>query len=152
MRQHDTHNEPLIINALEDEDTSSTSLEFPPYAEQTTTDLTHNFAEVKVYKRRWWILAVYCMTLVTQGLLWNTWAPIGAALYIVYQWQPSFLALVLCMGCIGMAISAFPSTYIMEKKGTSVILGQHCCSCFNTTLQRMDNIYTYYTRSCSTSQ
>lgn len=97
----------------------------------------------KVYRRRWWILAVFSITASVQNVLWNTWPPIGDTMLIAYGWQPSFLALCLCMCSIGISLCTFPFMYIIETRGKARAF-LHYSSYFNVSVLRMAFGYAYF--------
>ena len=51
----------------------------------TSTDLP----QLKVYKRRWYILAVFCGLACHQCIVWNTFGPIETAVEYAYGWPDS---------------------------------------------------------------
>lgn len=73
--------------------------------------------EPTVYRRRWWLLAVFSLSAMTQSMLWNTWPPIGDALLITYDWSAAFLALLLCMCSVAVLFCTLPFMYIVETQG-----------------------------------
>ena len=87
-----------------------------------TTSHTH----ITVYKRRWWILTVFCLLSLNQGLLWNTWSPIGDAMLIGFGWKDSFLALCLWTCCIAVAVISFPAMYMIETRGLGYCFVASC--------------------------
>ena len=70
-----------------------------------------------VYKRRWWILFVFCFCSVTQSTLWNTWSPILDSMQIAYDWTDSFTALLLGSADVGYMVMTFPLMFLVENKG-----------------------------------
>ena len=85
---------------------------------------------LKVFKRRWWILTVFCFVNATQSVLWNTWSPIGDAMLICYDWKASFLALCLCGSSISVAVMSLPVMYIVETRGKFLTFLLSCLSLF----------------------
>ena len=77
----------------------------------------HEHFHAVVFKRRWWILFVFCLCALTQSLLWNTWSPILDAMLIAYDWKDSFIALLPALANGGYVIMAFPLMYIVETRG-----------------------------------
>ena len=73
--------------------------------------------EVKVYKRRWFILIVFCFNGVLQNLIWNTWGPIEATARAVYKWDGYVIDLMAAWGGIPFCITLVPFSWIMDVKG-----------------------------------
>ncbi|XP_067937108.1 solute carrier family 49 member 4-like [Watersipora subatra] len=76
--------------------------------------------ETKVYKKRWYMLTVFCIIAFVQGLLWNTWSPLGDALLVGFGWTDDFLAFSLAMSGLGIVTCTFPVIYLIEKKDLRV--------------------------------
>ena len=75
--------------------------------------------EVKVYKRRWFILIVYSINAILQSLIWNTWGPIEATARAVYKWDDYVIDLMSAWGGIAFCISMVPFAWLMDVKGKS---------------------------------
>jgi hypothetical protein len=73
--------------------------------------------EVIVYKRRWFILLVYCCNAVLQTTIWNTWGPIEATARAVYKWDSYVIDLMAAWGGITFCITMIPFSWIMDVKG-----------------------------------
>ena len=73
--------------------------------------------EVKVYKRRWFILIVFCINGVLQNVIWNTWGPIEATARAVYKWDGYVIDLMAAWGGIPFCITLVPFAWIMDVKG-----------------------------------
>ena len=76
--------------------------------------------EVKVYKRRWYILLVYCINGVLQNAMWNTWGPIEATARAVYKWDDYVIDLMAAWGSLTFCITMVPFAWIMDVKGKYV--------------------------------
>ena len=74
--------------------------------------------EVKVYKRRWYVLAVYCAVCILQSLIWNTWGPIQATARAVYHWEDYQIDLLAAWGGITYCFTMAPFAWLMDVKGT----------------------------------
>ncbi|CAD5114944.1 unnamed protein product [Dimorphilus gyrociliatus] len=61
---------------------------------------------VKVYKRRWYILALFSLATATQGGIWSTWGPISKSAEVAFNWTQSDIALLTSWGPIAYLISA----------------------------------------------
>ncbi|XP_028395717.1 solute carrier family 49 member 4 homolog [Dendronephthya gigantea] len=72
---------------------------------------------VKIYKRRWYILLMYCLKSMLQNMMWNTWGPIQATARAVYDWDDYVIDLMAAWGCITFCIAITPFAWIMDVKG-----------------------------------
>ena len=73
--------------------------------------------EIKVYKRRWYILAVFCLMNFSQNIVWNTWAPISASAKEAFGWDDATIALQTNWGPIAFILSAILFGWLMDSKG-----------------------------------
>ncbi|XP_041371393.1 solute carrier family 49 member 4 homolog isoform X2 [Gigantopelta aegis] len=73
--------------------------------------------DIKVYRRRWYILLVYSLFAGTQGGVWNTWGPISTSAYDVFGWGSSDISLLTDWGPISYLISAGFFSWMIETKG-----------------------------------
>ena len=107
--------------------------------------------ELHVFKRRWYILAVFCglschqvKSAVAwksggnfQALVWNTWGPIESGAQFAFGWSPATVAMFANWGTIMFLVSVVPLSKMIEvcECGDSCITlaGQpspHCSFCF----------------------
>ncbi|MPC22600.1 Disrupted in renal carcinoma protein 2 [Portunus trituberculatus] len=76
--------------------------------------------EVKVYKRRWWILFLFAGMGFMQCAVWNTWGPITATVKTAYpKWDDAEIALLSMWGTITMITGLVPMTILLQAKGES---------------------------------
>jgi len=73
--------------------------------------------EIKVYKRRWYILFVYCVLSFTQATLWNTWGPIAQTSESAFGWTDADIALFTNLGPIAFLFVVFLISWIVDTKG-----------------------------------
>ena len=73
--------------------------------------------EVTIYKKRWYILLMYCLIAILQNVMWNTWGPIQATARAVYDWDDYVIDLMAAWGCITFCIAMIPFAWIMDVKG-----------------------------------
>lgn len=73
--------------------------------------------ETAVYKKRWWMLFVYCFTATAQGMIWNTWAPLTGAAVIGFQWTEGQITALQALSGLVYIVAAFPILYVIEKYG-----------------------------------
>ncbi|XP_069185946.1 solute carrier family 49 member 4 homolog [Procambarus clarkii] len=79
--------------------------------------------EVKVYKRRWWILFLFAGIGFMQCAVWNTWGPITSSVKIAYpNWDDAEVALLSMWGTITMIMGLAPMTLLLQTKGIRVAL------------------------------
>ena len=52
--------------------------------------------ETRVYAKRWYILTVFSVLGILQGMIWNSFGPISASLLAVFcpDWSPATIALL----------------------------------------------------------
>ena len=79
--------------------------------------LPANAGETVVYKRRWYILTVYCCVCALQGVLYNTWGPIQDTARAVYRWDDYVIDLIAAWGCIAFCLTMVPFAWLMDVKG-----------------------------------
>ena len=80
-----------------------------------------NERKCKVYKRRWYILFVFTLTSIVSNMMWNTWGPIQRPCRLVFGWEKWTVLLLSSLGAIGPIMGAFPSTWLMDRKGILLI-------------------------------
>lgn len=56
--------------------------------------------EIKVFKRRWYILGVFCLLACHQCIVWNTFGPIESSLIYAYNWTSFEAPMMANWGCI----------------------------------------------------
>ena len=83
--------------------------------------------ELRVFKRRWYILAVFCglschqvnshqnlLRKQFQALVWNTWGPIESGAQFAFGWTPSTVAMFANWGTIMFLVSVVPLSKMIE--------------------------------------
>ena len=70
-----------------------------------------------VYRRRWYVLAVFCYSGIIQATIWNTWGPIAEATNVVLDWNGSNIALLTSLSTLSNIITGLPVCMLMDKKG-----------------------------------
>jgi len=75
--------------------------------------------QTRVYLRRWYILAVFSILGVLQGMIWNSFGPISTSLLAVLcpYWTNATLALLGNWGNIMYIIPVVPVLWFFETKG-----------------------------------
>ena len=75
----------------------------------------HN--KCKVYKRRWYILAVFSVVAALNNLIWNTWGPIQGTSQVVFGWDSTTITLLADWGPISFVLAVVPMCWLMDVKG-----------------------------------
>ncbi|OWF43789.1 disrupted in renal carcinoma protein 2 homolog [Mizuhopecten yessoensis] len=88
----------------------------------SAVDLKEAEPDIAVYRRRWYILAVYSLVTFTQAALWNTWGPIAVSCQKVFGWNDTILALLPNWGPIGFLLSEWMFSWSMDVHGIRL-----CC-------------------------
>ncbi|CAL1545971.1 unnamed protein product [Lymnaea stagnalis] len=73
--------------------------------------------EIHVYKRRWYILAVYSLFAFTQALIWNTWGPIATTSEEAFGWSDANVAWLTNWGPVSFVLVGFLFPWILQVKG-----------------------------------
>lgn len=75
--------------------------------------------EVKVYLKRWYILAVFSVLGILQGMIWNSLGPVSESVLAVFcpYWTESTMALFGNWGNIMYIIPVVPVLWFFEVKG-----------------------------------
>lgn len=104
---------------LDDQDTDRVNiLPGPNWSPRNTSDDDSNpQAAVKLYPRRWYILAIFASLCALQGGIWNTWGPISSSSEKVFGWSDADIALLSNWGPIAYIVSAAPFAWLMDVKG-----------------------------------
>ncbi|XP_013413057.1 disrupted in renal carcinoma protein 2 homolog [Lingula anatina] len=91
---------------------------FPPVPSPATTTVgpDKHFTPV-YYKRRWYIVFVYCVFSLIQSVIWNTWGPITVSAEYVFDWNDRTIDLLSNWGPISYLLTSLGFTWIMDEKG-----------------------------------
>jgi len=73
--------------------------------------------ETKVFKRRWYILALYSLLCCHQCTVWNTYGPITKAVMYAYDWPNSTIAMMANWGTIIFCLFTLPILWMQQKCG-----------------------------------
>lgn len=71
----------------------------------------------KIYKRRWYILAVFSVVAALNNLIWNTWGPIQGTSQVVFGWDSTTITLLADWGPISFVVTVVPMCWLMDMKG-----------------------------------
>lgn len=75
--------------------------------------------EIRVYKRRWYVLILFSLLAFTQGSFWITWGPIAASSEYAFGWTDADIALYANWGPIAFIVTALVMSWIVDVKGKS---------------------------------
>ena len=73
--------------------------------------------ESRVYKRRWYILILFCLMAGTQGGVWNTFGPISTTAEDAFGWSNDDIGLLTNWGPISFIVGMVPLIWALERKG-----------------------------------
>ena len=76
---------------------------------------------IKVYKRRWYILALFTLLNTAGNILWNTWPPIQETCQLVFGWTKTNVLIIGAVQAVGSIISVVPSSWLLDTKGKRYI-------------------------------
>ncbi len=80
-------------------------------------DNSNQYDVLKSYKRRWYILALWCAAGFANFEIWNTWGPIQNTAKYVFDWETSEISLLVNLGLITLIIFPPVFVYVIEKFG-----------------------------------
>ena len=95
---------------------------------RVVSQLNSSSDHVLVYNKRWYILFVFALLCVGQGIMYNTWAPIQSTARAVYQWEAFMIDLMPALGCIAPCFTIVPLGWMMDVKGTEISYHQALAS------------------------
>ncbi|KAK6186018.1 hypothetical protein SNE40_008137 [Patella caerulea] len=82
--------------------------------------------EIKVYKRRWYILLLFSCFAAAQGGMWNTWGPISDSSKDAFGWNDGDIALLSNWGPIAYLISGIFFSWMIDVKGLRLAVVTSC--------------------------
>ncbi|XP_050395913.2 solute carrier family 49 member 4 isoform X2 [Patella vulgata] len=82
--------------------------------------------EIKVYKRRWYVLLLFSCFAAAQGGIWNTWGPISDSSKDAFGWNDGDIALLSNWGPISYLISGIFFSWMIDVKGLRVAAVTSC--------------------------
>ena len=77
--------------------------------------------ELKVYRRRWYILLLYSLLACTQSAVWNTFSPISSTVEDAFGWKDSTIALFSNWGPISYLLAGVFFSWVLDVKGQCVM-------------------------------
>lgn len=90
----------------------------PPVYNSVNTE--SSVANVKSYRRRWWILAMFSSLSLVQSLTWITWSTIPESAKAVFHWNDGTIALLADWGNIPFVILGIPICWFLNNKGLRI--------------------------------
>ena len=69
---------------------------------------------LKVYKRRWYILGLFCLLACHQCVVWNTFGPIESSMQYAYHWSNSTAPMMANWGAIMFCAAVVPLSKLVE--------------------------------------
>ena len=89
-----------------------------PVVNASTEDIDRmTVSNIKVYKRRWYILMLFTLLNATGNILWNTWPPVQETCQLVFGWNKTNLLIIGALQALGSIISIVPSAWLLDTKG-----------------------------------
>ncbi|KAJ8307424.1 hypothetical protein KUTeg_015508 [Tegillarca granosa] len=73
------------------------------------------------YKRRWWIVFIYCSCVAAQVIFYNSFGPITESTEGYFGWTDGMIGLLANWFCIAVICGMFPLSYLIQKKGNVYI-------------------------------
>ncbi|XP_015765955.1 PREDICTED: disrupted in renal carcinoma protein 2 homolog [Acropora digitifera] len=73
--------------------------------------------DLRVYKRRWYIIFVYFLCAALNGMKWNTWSPIQGTAQVAFGWSDGTITLLVAWSPIVFTIILAPVSWLMDAKG-----------------------------------
>ena len=73
--------------------------------------------EIKIYRRRWYVLFVFAAETLIYNMAWNTWAPIQEPCKIAFDWTDFDLLLLTSWAPISLVLTSAAFAWLMDTKG-----------------------------------
>ena len=91
--------------------------DYTPRESEEETDTLSKGSPGRVYKRRWYVLIVYCSVGFANYIAWNTWDPIQKSAKYVFGWNNGIISLLADWGLFTLII--FPPFYaaLLKRHG-----------------------------------
>ena len=83
----------------------------------TTVSPRPSETDLAVYKRRWYILFMFCAVACMNGTVWNTWGPIAVSAEPALGWTNGNIAIVSICACISGTVATPVCSWLLEVKG-----------------------------------
>ena len=99
--------------------TESSALIEPTSEQSTKENEPLSTVNIRVYKRRWYILAVFTSLNAVGNIIWNTWPPIQETCQLVLHWTELNVLIIGALQALGSIISVLPSAWLLDTKGNN---------------------------------
>ncbi|XP_046553132.1 solute carrier family 49 member 4 homolog [Haliotis rubra] len=103
-----------------DRKSSESSIDIHTSASQEAGNVTQDDVNVKLYKRRWYMLVVFSLMSGTQSFVWNTWSPISTSSEVAFGWNDGVISLMANWGPITYFIGMPIFAWMLDMKGLRV--------------------------------
>ncbi|XP_046553131.1 solute carrier family 49 member 4 homolog [Haliotis rubra] len=103
-----------------DRKTSESSIDIHTSASQEAGNVTKDDVNVKLYKRRWYMLVVFSLMSGTQSFVWNTWSPISTSSEVAFGWNDGVISLMANWGPITYFIGMPIFAWMLDMKGLRI--------------------------------
>ncbi|XP_064594848.1 solute carrier family 49 member 4-like isoform X2 [Liolophura sinensis] len=123
---------PLLTDVLDEHDSYSIQYSSINSSVSEERSVPVRSLEVKVYKRRFYILFMFSMSTLAQAAVWNTWGPVSQSAKQVFGWTDGDIALLANWGPISFIISLYPFSWIMDVKGPLLVPQHSPCTPSNS--------------------
>lgn len=126
--------QPVLASvSSEDMGKEETDLKFtelpPPYSEVSLNNVPKQISEestdlpeLKIYRRRWYILLLFCLLACQQCLVWNTFGPIESGAIFAYSWSASTAPMFANWGTIMFCVTVIPLSKLVEYDIRTTVL------------------------------
>lgn len=74
-------------------------------------------SQLKIYKRRWYILFLFTALACLFNMMWNTWGPIEEPCKAVFGWSDWHILLITSWAALAFISTAVPFISLMDTKG-----------------------------------
>ena len=70
-----------------------------------------------VYRRRWYILLLFCLTNFTKTMIWSTWGPLVTSVEYAFDWSLGEVALLTNWGSVTYVVTVVIFCWLIDVKG-----------------------------------
>lgn len=117
----ESENQPLLCDDSSDKtdaiNTETNSVIHTTCSQNVIINTDESVPRTKVYKRRWYVMVIFCLFAMSQGGSWSIYGPISATTEDAFGWRDSDIALLTAWGPIAYLITTFPFAWLIETKG-----------------------------------
>ena len=77
--------------------------------------------QIKTYKRRWYVLCVFCAYVTVQYFIWNTFGPIALSVKQIFRWGNADVALLANWDTILYVLFSMLICWFVQKNGMDFV-------------------------------